>query len=91
MQELDRLNEKLDLLLKKYTSLQEENSFLKQTISQQTKSIEDLNGKLSSVEKSMVSFQADNNGSVNHQNETMRKQLDSVIAEIDQILANLND
>lgn len=91
MQELQLLNEKLDLLLKKYTALQVENKRLKDTVSQQLKSIEMLNGKLSSLEDNMQATQI-GKAVVNTDEKTgVRKQIDNVISEIDKILNTLND
>lgn len=91
MQELQLLNTKLDLLLKKYAALQSENKRLKQTITQQTKSIEDLNSKLSELEQNMVAVQMGRSLLNDEEKIKMRKQLDNVIGEIDKILNTLND
>jgi cell shape-determining protein MreC len=91
MQELELLNDKLDILLKKYTALQAENNRLKETVGQQLKSIETLNANLASLEESMTANRiGDNLGDDNEKN-AMRKQLDNVIGEIDKILTTLND
>ena len=91
MQELQLLNTKLDLLLKKYAALQSENKRLKQTITQQTKSIENLNSKLSELEQNMVAVQMGRSLLNDEEKIKMRKQLDNVIGEIDKILNTLND
>jgi predicted RNase H-like nuclease (RuvC/YqgF family) len=91
MQELQLLNEKLDLLLKKYTALQAENKRLKDTVSQQLKSIEMLNGKLSSLEDNMQATQIGKAVINTDEKAGVRKQIDNVISEIDKILNTLND
>ena len=91
MQELQLLNEKLDLLLKKYTALQAENSRLKETVSKQLKSIEGLNSKLSSLEENIGSAQIGKAVISNDEKNGVRKQIDNVIGEIDKILNTLND
>lgn len=91
MLELQILNEKLDLLLKKYTALQAENKRLKQTISQQIKSMDSLNAKLEGLEKNMAAVHTDNVMLTTQDKAGMRKQLDTVIGEIDKILTTLND
>ena len=90
MQELQLLNEKLNLLLKKYTALQAENKRLRATVSEQTTSIDKLNKKLSGLEEGLVANHI--GSSMNDIQKTgMRKQLDTVINEIDKILNTLND
>jgi len=91
MQELQLLNEKLDLLLKKYTALQAENSRLKETVSKQLKSIEGLNSKLSSLEENIGSAQIGKAVISNDEKNGVRRQIDNVIGEIDKILNTLND
>ncbi|MBS1687489.1 MAG: hypothetical protein JSS96_02095 [Bacteroidetes bacterium] len=91
MQELQLLNEKLDLLLKKYTALQAENVRLKETVSKQLKSIEGLNSKLSSLEENIGSAQIGKAVISNEEKNGVRKQIDNVIGEIDKILNTLND
>lgn len=91
MQELQLLNDKLDVLLKKYTVLLAENERLKATISHQQKSIESLNTNLASLEQSMAASHLGNSLSDDKEKAAMRKQLDNVISEIDKILTTLND
>ena len=91
MQELQLLNDKLDVLLKKYITLQAENKRLKDTIDKQTESIQGLTGKLSDLEQNMVAVQIGNSVLSDEERIKMRKQLDSVIGEIDKILTTLND
>ena len=91
MQELQLLNDKLDVLLKKYITLQAENKRLKDTIDKQTESIQGLTGKLSDLEQNMVAVQIGNSVLSDEERIKMRKQLDNVIGEIDKILTTLND
>jgi ribosome assembly protein YihI (activator of Der GTPase) len=91
MQELQRLNEKLDVLLKKYSAVQTENKRLKATVAQQLESIESLNGKLGNVEEQMTALQIGKSILNEDQRDDMRKKLDNVIGEIDKILTTLND
>ena len=91
MQELQLLNDKLDVLFKKYITLQAENKRLKDTIDKQTESIQGLTGKLSDLEQNMVAVQIGNSVLSDEERIKMRKQLDSVIGEIDKILTTLND
>ena len=55
MQALDQLNKKVDSLLKKYAALESENKRLKDTIAAEVKKTHELNRKLASLERSMVS------------------------------------
>jgi len=91
MQEIQLLNDKLELLLKKYAVLQTENKRLKDVISDQTKNIENLNGKLSELEQNIVAVQIGNSLPASDEKLKMRTQLDTIIAEIDKILVTLND
>ena len=91
MQELQLLNDKLDVLFKKYITLQAENKRLKDTIDKQTESIQGLTGKLSDLEQNMVAVQIGKSVLSDEERIKMRKQLDNVIGEIDKILTTLND
>ncbi len=91
MEALDLLSKKLDLLLKKYAATESENKRLRETVAAQTRSLDDLGRKLSSLEKDMVSVHIGSTRENGEDNENMRRQLDSVIAEIDKILNTLND
>ncbi len=91
MQALQILTEKLDLLLKKYAELQAENKSLKKTIGEQLKSIEQLNKKFDSMEQNMAAIQLGKNFLDNNDKLAMTKQIDTVVGEIDKILATLND
>lgn len=91
MREIELLNAKLDLLLKRYNALLTENKTLKGTIAKQQQSIETLNTKLETVEQSMMAVQVGNSVSETEEKEILRKQLDMVIGQIDKILVTLND
>jgi uncharacterized coiled-coil DUF342 family protein len=91
MQELQLLNDKLDMLLRKYAALQAENNQLKETVGTQLRSIETLNTKLASLEENMVATGIDKTLASSDDKTAMRKQLDNVIGEIDKILNTLND
>lgn len=91
MQALDILTGKLDLLLKKYAELQAENKRLTKTIGEQLRSIEQLNSKFQSLEENMVAIQLGKNFLDNNDKLAMTKQIDTVVGEIDKILATLND
>ena len=91
MEQIQLLNDKLDVLLKKYTSLQAENKRLKDTIHQQLQSIEQLNSKLHSVEQNLSDMQMGKTVSGGDEKQNMRRQLDNVIKEIDKILNTIDD
>ena len=91
MQALDLLNNKLDMLLKKYAALEAENKRLKANIAAQDKSVELLGKKLASLEQGMVSVRLGDAITDDEEKDNMRRQLDHVIAEIDIILNTLND
>lgn len=91
MQELDLLNSKLEILIKSYKSIQAENAGLKQTISGQSETIQQLNLKVSTLEQQLADRQITNSFSEDKNKDVVRKQLDVVIGEIDKILNSLND
>lgn len=91
MQELQLLDEKLSVLLKKYAATEAENKRLKQTVAQQLQSIEGLNQKLMELEGNMVAVQIGQSVMDDGQKINMRKQLDGILGEIDKILTTLND
>lgn len=90
MYELQLLNTRLDALLKKYAALQAENQQLKAVVAEQTKKIATLNIKLSDVEQNMMTIQMGRSVSSDEKTK-MRRQIDTVIGEIDKILSALND
>ncbi len=90
MQALDDLNKKLDILLKKYAASEAENKRLKDTVAKQEKAVAELTKKLASLENGMVSVHL-GPAVGDEEKDNMRKQLDTVIGEIDKILNTLND
>jgi cell division septum initiation protein DivIVA len=91
MQALDTLNDKLDLLIKKYQGLQAENKRLRDVIAGQNEELEATHKKLSVYEDGLVDRHLGNTLGDDEEKETMRKQLDAVIADIDKILTTLDD
>ncbi len=91
MEALDRLNKKLDSLLKKHAALEAENKRLRDTIAKEIKTNEKLNKKLAAMDQDMVSVHLDKTVGDEEEREHMRRQLDTVIADIDKILNTLND
>jgi predicted RNase H-like nuclease (RuvC/YqgF family) len=91
MEALDLLNNKVNMLLKKYAALETENKRLKATVSKQEKTVESLTKKLAALEQGMVSVHLGNAVVDEDEKDNMRSQLDNVIAEIDKILNTLND
>jgi len=91
MQSLSLLNEKLDVLLKKYTQVQAENTRLQGTIAEQKQQIENLSGKLILAEQNLMAAQMSTSVLEGNDKEVFKKQLDTVLGEIDKLLATLND
>ncbi len=91
MEALQVLNEKIDLMLKKYAELKSENKSLKDIIAQQTKSIAELTQKQHEMEQQVLSKHIGLLDLPEADKEKMRKQLDTVIGEIDKILNTIND
>lgn len=91
MQSLSLLNEKLDVLLKKYTQLQAENNRLQDTITEQKKEINTLSGKMTLLEENLMAAQMSTSVLDGNDKEVFKKQLDTVLGEIDKLLATLND
>lgn len=84
------MNDRLDLLIKRYSALAAENKRLKETIHEQTRHMEELNSKLKELEQSMSERSA-NPAMGDEEKEQMKKRLDKVLADIDKILTTLND
>jgi len=91
MQELQLLKNRLDVLLKKYSAVEAENIRLRNTVAEQVVFIEALNNKLGSLEENMVAVQMGTSVFDGKEKEKMRKQIDTVISEIDKIMNSLND
>lgn len=91
MQELDLLNDKLELLLKKYTALQAENKKLQQIIVQQRQSMEGLNSKIGELEEQLLTSKTSDAIHDDKDKKVVKKQIDTLIGDIDRILATLHD
>lgn len=91
MEKLQLLHDRLELLLKKYTTVQEENVQLKETLARQLDAMDTLNKQLARLETTLLTTQQSKKNNESGQGKTMRKQLDSVIMEIDKILSTLHD
>lgn len=91
MQQLDVLNIKLDALLKKYAALQAENKSLKDTVARQLQQIDALNEKVGRLEEDRHVADIGKVVADNTDKAGVRKQIDSLIGEIDKILITLND
>ncbi|XZF15987.1 hypothetical protein ACTHGU_07605 [Chitinophagaceae bacterium MMS25-I14] len=91
MQELQLLNEKLDLLLKKYSGVQTENLRLQQVVARQLQLIEQLNLQLGELEERVEALQTGQVITGPDERAAVRQQLDTVIGAIDKILTTLND
>jgi cell division septum initiation protein DivIVA len=91
MQELQLLKDKLDLLLKKYTAMQTENKRLKEANDSYLKQVNQLNEQLHKMEESLANVQMNQVVVDNGDKDTLRKQLDTVIGEIDKILTKINE
>lgn len=91
MESLSLLNEKLDVLLKKYTLLQAENNRLQITVADQKKQIDTLSGKLTMLEENLMASQMSSSVLNDNDKEVVKKQLDTVLGEIDKLLTTLND
>lgn len=91
MQELNLLNDKVDKLLKKYAELQAENKRLKEAIGLKDEVAEAMSAKLASLEENMMAASIGTSVLNEKDKEVVKKQLDTVLGEIDKILATLND
>lgn len=91
MQQIHLLNEKLDTLLKKYALLVAENKMLQQTIIKQTNEMDKLNHKLETLEGHLMAVEIGIAMSNDPKRETVKRQLDGVINEIDRILSAIDE
>lgn len=91
MHEIQVLNDRLDVLIKRYQSVAQENRELRDTVSRQLAAIQQLNAKLASLEEELLTVQLGKVMLQDTDKTAMKKQLDGVIAAIDKILATLND
>lgn len=91
MELLVNLNERIDLLLRKYTAMQAENDRLQDLLAGQTAEITKLNATLALMEEKMLAMQIGQGVTGDKEKEKLRHQLDKLIAEIDHLLISLND
>lgn len=91
MQELTLLHTKLDSLLKKYTTLQQENLRLTKELGKKNEELNKLEGKVTTLKEKLategtVNALADKDGK-----QIVKQQLNVLIKDIDKLLASLND
>ncbi len=91
MELLANLNERIDLLLRKYTAMQAENDRLRDLLAGQTAQITELNTTLGAMEEKMLAMQIGQGVTDDKEKEKLKGQLDKLIAEIDHLLISLND
>ena len=91
MQELTLLHTKLDKLLKKYTALQAEKEGLLATMRQQNENLQILNKKVADLEEQLTVPKTADALTGKEDKTAVRKQLNSLIGDIDKLLASLND
>ncbi len=91
MQELTLLHSKLDKLLKKYAALQAEKESLQQALHEQKAELQQLNKKVALLEEQVTTAQTADVLATKGDKNAMRKQLNSLIGDIDKLLASLND
>ena len=91
MEALDKLSKKIDTLLKKHAAVVSENNRLRDTVDAQSRKMEQLEKKLNSLDQGLVSVHLGRDSVNEEDKDNMRRQLDTVIDEIDKILNTLND
>jgi chromosome segregation ATPase len=91
MQELTLLHTKLDKLLKKYAALQAEKDDLLATLRRQNEDMQQLNKKVASLEEELNLAKTGDAIAGKDDKTAVRKQLNSLIGDIDKLLASLND
>lgn len=91
MEALEELGKKVKALIKKYSLLQAENEGLQQTIARQSEQISALNRQLDLTKARLLAAEVANALPDAAEKERVRKQLDTVIHEIDKVLMDLND
>ncbi len=91
MHALDELNSKINALIKKYTAIEAENKRFRELIAKHEATEASLKKQLASLEQDMVSVDLGGTVGDKKEKENMRKQLDTLIGEIDVILNTLND
>ncbi len=91
MQELTLLHTKLDKLLKKYAALQAEKDGLLATLRRQNEDMQQLNKKVAALEEELNLAKTGDVITGKDDKAAVRKQLNSLIGDIDKLLASLND
>ena len=91
MQELNLLNDRVELLIKKYADVQAENKRLKESIGLKEDIIDAMSRKLLSLEENVMATGIGSSAMSDKDREIVKKQLDTVLGEIDKILTTLND
>ena len=91
MQELTLLHSKLDKLLKKHAALQAEKESLQQVMHEQKEKLQQLNKKVATLEDQLTNTQTADVLATKGDKIALLKQLNSMIGDIDKLLASLND
>lgn len=91
MQELTLLHTKLEQLLKKHAALQAENKALHNTVREQDEQFQKLNKKVISLEDELANNKTAEALIGKDDKSAVKKQLNSLIGDIDKLLASLND
>lgn len=91
MEEVTLLHTRLDKLLKKYAALQAENADLLKTVREQNNNLQHLNKKVAELEDKVLTSKTADALSAKEDKAEVRKQLNSLIGDIDKLLATLND
>ena len=91
MESLHILNDKLDLLIKRYHGSQDEVKRLRTIIEGQNKTIDTLSKKVKNLENGIATIQISKQLGDLGNKDNVKKHLDGIILEIDKILLTLND
>jgi len=91
MQELELLEARLQLLIKKHLALKKENQQLKKTIASQNETLDGLNKKFDGIEQNVLLDQMGKKVLNDSDKKAIKKQIATVIGEIDKLLLSLND
>jgi len=91
MQELETLQTKINLLLKKHQELKKENARLKKMLSSQKEDLNALNRQFDHIEQNIALERIGTTVLSETEKKTVKKQITHVIKEIDKLLLSLND
>lgn len=91
MQELTLLHNKLEQLLKKYTALQAENNSLLDAVRTQKEELLELKKQKVILEDELSTVKTADAITGKEDKTAVRKQLNTLIGDIDKLLASLND